>query len=368
MADRAQVVDVARALHRGASWKELADALGEPGPRLAKRRWRPHTSPLIAAWCNQRAGEGDPPHGTRPRYWQTTTSRGDPRPCYPDGRTCDACLHAQADYQQRVTEQEAHPVDERLTTSDLDRIAGRIHAGATWEQLADELGVTSGHLREHIRPAVQGRLLALVERDQPSTTHRTHGTYVKYTIDRCRCEPCRYAAVVESHDLEQRHRRGDVLVDAEPVRDHVASLQARGMGWKRVARAAGVSTGSMWKLLYGVPSEGRPPCRHVRPATAEAILAVEPQLADGARVEADVTKAQLRRLRERGWTWRALGERLDRSASNLSGVLRRDYVTSGFAREVARLYREQLVPPPDAVRQPGGHAKAKAEREGASAA
>lgn len=125
---------------------------------------------------------------------------------------------------------------------------------------------------------------------------REHGTYVKYTIEKCRCEPCKQA----NREYEQRRRRRKAYggehwgwTDAEPVRAYVRSLMApkkgrtNGMGWKRIADAAGLSRSTVWKLLYGPKDRG--PSKRIRIENAAKLLAVNPDLADRATVPAAMT-------------------------------------------------------------------------------
>ena len=96
---------------------------------------------------------------------------------------------------------------------------------------------------------------AAVDRTPKPCLHKRadhqHGTRAAYVLDRCRCFPCSTAnAQAETHRERQKaYGRYDKYVDAQPVRDHVRALMAQGMGWKRVAAAAGVSGSSMWKLM-----------------------------------------------------------------------------------------------------------------------
>ena len=42
--------------------------------------------------------------------------------------------------------------------------------------------------------------------------------------------------------------RWQPYVDAQPVRDHINTLRAQGMGWKRVAEVANVEPSVLWKI------------------------------------------------------------------------------------------------------------------------
>lgn len=110
-------------------------------------------------------------------------------------------------------------------------------------------------------------------------SHRPHGTYVKYVVERCGCEPCRKA----NRDYENRRqhamRRPDEVwmpyVPAAPVRRHVARLAEFGIGPKQLVILTGVSHGAVSKLIYGDPKRKMAPSKRVRLSTAEKLLAVQ---------------------------------------------------------------------------------------------
>lgn len=130
-----------------------------------------------------------------------------------------------------------------------------------------------------------------------------HGNRVRYVIDKCRCRPCRDAASAYQRDLDRRHLYGrTIYVPADRARAHVRALQDQGMGWKRVARAAGIDTSVMWKLLYGDPSRGMAPSKRVRPTTEAKILATRLDLAVGLPVDATGTQRRLQALVTLGWS------------------------------------------------------------------
>lgn len=138
---------------------------------------------------------------------------------------------------------------------------------------------------------------------------RPHGTRAAYTIDGCRCDDCRDASRL--YELERRNDPLPRLVSADPARAHVRELMARGMGFKAVAAAAGVSPSSVSALLYG--KLGRPPTRRIKPSTAQALLAVDLDLSvlpGGARVDAAATHAAVARLVAAGVPKSRIAERL----------------------------------------------------------
>lgn len=138
-----------------------------------------------------------------------------------------------------------------------------------------------------------------------------HGQYATYIVHRCRCEDCRTA-----NRLKERWRRRakaygryDALVDAEPVRAHLRTLMAAGMGLKTIASAGGWrGSGTITAIVYGKWAdqpqhpEYRPPRKQVTRQVAERILAIQPALRPGARVEARGTTRRLQALVARGYS------------------------------------------------------------------
>lgn len=187
-----------------------------------------------------------------------------------------------------------------------------------------------------------------------------HGSHAAYVLDRCRCLPC---ATANSDYEAARTRRvaygKAAYVDAEPARDHVRTAAAAGIGWKRVAHLAGVSTGAMSKLMYG--SGDRAPSTRIRPQTAARILAVRvDQVADGAIVDGTGTRRRLQALVVAGWSQNRLAARLGMSATNFGPViLEGREPTAGTARRVLVLFEELWNTPPPAA---SGYQRAGIER------
>jgi len=187
--------------------------------------------------------------------------------------------------------------------------------------------------------------LALSGPEQPCThdDRHPHGNRVRYVIDKCRCRPCRDAAAAYTRDLTRRHLYGKPsYVNAGPARAHVQALQARGMGWKRIAAAAGINDSVMWKLIYGDPTRGMAPSKRVRPITAAAILGVKLDLAAGAKVDSVGTTRRIQALVATGWSQSKIAARLGILPSNFTALAHgRTGVSAAHAKAVADLY-EQL--------------------------
>lgn len=192
-----------------------------------------------------------------------------------------------------------------------------------------------------------------------ATETRSHGTRARYVLGPgpgtgpgCRCDACRAANRVEAswRNRQILYGRWQPYVDAQPVREHLRTLAAAGIGWRRAAGLARVSTGAVSRILYGSPGQ-RPPSQRVRPHTAAAILAVTPssdQLAAGALTDSTGSKRRLQALVATGWSQARLARELGLTGANFGAMLRCDQVTAGTARAVSELY-DQLwdQPPPE---------------------
>lgn len=137
-----------------------------------------------------------------------------------------------------------------------------------------------------------------------AASRRACGTRAKYVLDKCRCDACRVAAV--DYERERRNRHAPAYVGADRARQHVRWLSEQGIGWKRVAALAGVSNGSVGRLLYG--RDGRSPSKRIRPELEAKILGVLPdRVADGAYIDGARTHDNIGVLVERGWSKAAIG-------------------------------------------------------------
>lgn len=174
-------------------------------------------------------------------------------------------------------------------------------------------------------------------------TERPHGNYVKYVVERCRCEPCRTANRAYELHRTRSIRRPDVewcpYVPADDAREHVQWLRSCGVGLKSIAKLSGVPHGSLSKLVYGDPQRGMGPSRRIRAETSRRILAVLHSHAAGAqKVPAAYTWRLLDRLIARGWTRAELARRLGQQGPGLQ--LGHRFVRAATARAVERLYAE----------------------------
>lgn len=196
-------------------------------------------------------------------------------------------------------------------------------------------------------------------------SHRAHGTRAKYTVEACRCRPCRDAnrAFEKQRTRLIAYGRWNPWVDAEPVRAHIRYLQACGMGLRAIENAADVPRRRLQAILNGRPERGTGPQGKMRPALATAVLAVEPtldNLSGHANIAATGTTRRLQALVAVGWPQMRLANELGWTPTNLSTRIVADTVTVKTARAVRDLY-ERLwnVDPLDHGASPGGISRAK---------
>jgi hypothetical protein len=116
----------------------------------------------------------------------------------------------------------------------------------------------------------------------------------------------------------------DRLVDAEPVRAHVRELATSGMGWRQIAREAGVAPQTVSRLLFGGGGQGGRAVHRerLRPHHAQAILAVRPgRHAPSAVVDQTGTTRRLQALVAAGWPAARLATELGMTAQNFSPLV-----------------------------------------------
>lgn len=181
-----------------------------------------------------------------------------------------------------------------------------------------------------------------------TTPERPHGR-AKYVREHCTCDICREANNAYQRNRERQRGYGRAAyVDAEPARAHLRALGEAGIGWRRAAELAGLSSSVVSNLLYG--RSGRAPTKRVRAATAAKILAVEisaDRMAERAVVDATGTRRRLRALVAIGWSQTQLAERLGMTPNNFWPLVQgRANVTAARRRAVVQLYDDLWDKPP----------------------
>lgn len=213
------------------------------------------------------------------------------------------------------------------TTSGLAAYALRIHSCQRWQALT----------ASRVHGAELRALRGTVVRECSHDGRHPHGDRNRYVLDQCRCDACRKAATAyERMRIRQSaYGRWQPYVDAEPARQHVRALMVTGLGWQRVARLAGVSTGGVSKLLYGAGDRNMAPSKRIRPETARRLLAVTgDSKADAALTPARPTWRLIEGLVALGYSkvWIAVQIGQQRALQ-----LDRDFVLIRTARNVEQL-------------------------------
>jgi hypothetical protein len=175
-----------------------------------------------------------------------------------------------------------------------------------------------------------------------------HGTYAAFTLDGCRCQPCSDAQHAYEQQRKRLHAYGrwDGWVDAEPVREHLRSLMAQGMGSKRIMLVGDLPSGSWTKLMYG--GDGRPITKRIRRETAERLLALEVDIADGRYVSSLGATRRVQALIALGWSQARIADRLGLRGSNFTALVHgRGLITQRRDRDVRALYEalSMTLPP-----------------------
>jgi hypothetical protein len=205
----------------------------------------------------------------------------------------------------------------------------------------------------------------------PRAKHR-HGTYACYILDKCRCVPCR-AARSDAGRVQQRNKNyADhgaleyaVFVDASEAVAHVRQLLDAGLGFKEVARRAGVAASSVGAMLWPTPSRGREVRTKCKRETRDRLLAVPipgpSDLKPGNLVDPEPSTNRVRALVHIGYSIMELARRADVDSQRLRWVVNgsRNLTTSATHRKVEDLFK-QLWNQPN--RPTDWHAAAAASR------
>lgn len=182
----------------------------------------------------------------------------------------------------------------------------------------------------------------------------THGDYVMYAVHKCRCDVCREEAISRARDRRKNQLYGRYhLTDAEPARQHIRGLMAQGMGWKRVARAAGLASSSVYPILWAQDGKTRkrPLRKQINRAMAAKILAVEIDLADHLVIDNIGSLRRLRALVAMGWSQNRLAKIFGMQPVNFGDVIngRNEGITVKTAKRIDKVFADLWDKSPDAV-------------------
>lgn len=168
----------------------------------------------------------------------------------------------------------------------------------------------------------------------------------------CRCGLCVHSRAMEMQRRRNRLRaygRADQIggdrVAAAPVRAHIESILAEGVGGERIAEAAGVPRSVILDLRYG--RRGKRPASQVRVLSTVLRVHAEPLLAltvddiERALVPSLGTVRRLRALVAIGWTQTEIADRMHMKVTNFTKLVLgyRPRVTAATAGAADELFR-----------------------------
>lgn len=159
-----------------------------------------------------------------------------------------------------------------------------------------------------------------------------HGTRMRY-LGGCRCVDCRKANSLYSVEREKavREGRGNPIVDAAPARAHIIKLSKKGVGFRSVAKRAGISK----TIVAAIKSGDRP---RIRRQTLELILSITPDMkAPSSLIPADRTWRLINELLEEGYTRQFLAQQLGCACGQLQISKHRIKVST--AKRIEDLHR-----------------------------
>ncbi|PJN00837.1 hypothetical protein CG740_23320 [Streptomyces sp. CB01201] len=131
------------------------------------------------------------------------------------------------------------------------------------------------------------------------------------------------------------------LVDAEPVRQHIAALRAAGHSLPRIQKTAQVSAATIARILYDSPPRN-PRAQRIRTEVAQRILAlpIEPApITPTTVIDATGTRRRIQALVTIGWPYTLLGPHLGFHPRRLTELARGERVLASTARRIADAYR-----------------------------
>jgi hypothetical protein len=165
---------------------------------------------------------------------------------------------------------------------------------------------------------------------QRIASERPHGARSRYMVG-CRCLLCCAANSIYECQRRAKRKQGDIrdLVSAEPSRQHLIALSAKGVGYKSVAIACDVGHAALFKILRGTKTQ-------VRRNTERRILNVDVGAgAGGMLIPAAPTWRIIRQLLDRGYSKKQLAEWLGYKTKKIQ--FDKDKITLANAVRVERI-------------------------------
>lgn len=177
----------------------------------------------------------------------------------------------------------------------------------------------------------------MIENPAALAARHPHGTRVRYVAGRCRCQPCRTANTAYAKSREAAKRRGETneIVDAAPVRAHLARLSAAGVGRRTVADISGVPPSTVGEIAQGRQ-------KNLRARTAAAIMRVTAEaIVGGMLVPAAPAWARINELLSLGFTRGEIALAIGMRQRALQ--LNKHVITARNAHRVEQAYRRLMA-------------------------
>lgn len=157
------------------------------------------------------------------------------------------------------------------------------------------------------------------------------------------------------------------LVDAAPVRQHLASLYSAGFSPYRIGELAGLPYETVigFTQVHGFSGKRRSRKRRCNPETAAKILAIQPGEHLPGKTDATGTQRRIQALVAAGWPLSHLGPRFGLSERTTGALLTQDRVYGRTAGAVIRVYNELADQKPEkhgVTRRSITRSKARAQR------
>ncbi len=166
----------------------------------------------------------------------------------------------------------------------------------------------------------------------------------------CRCYDCGafQSAYEQNRKAAVKAGTWQPFVDAAPVIAHLDALAAEGIGFQRIAAAAGLKVG----LVTRYTNRFRPRPRRIRPAAAEALLAVTAfgAMSAGRLVPSVGSQRRAQALAAIGWPLAAQAARVGVARTEYRNAINRPRIHVRVARKIADLFEELSATPGPSLR------------------
>lgn len=172
--------------------------------------------------------------------------------------------------------------------------------------------------------------------DKP--TPPNHDTLTCYVNYRCRLPGCvdRYRAWDRERRAARKAGQWQPHVDAEPIRQHLRTLNAHGVTLHRVSEIAGIGPRSLHPLFQPSTGKRRRVQHTVTTELANKILAITPETATPGLLEPTGSARRIQALVAAGWPMRYIGLQLGFGDTYIHQLIKRSAVGHLVSATTAR--------------------------------